>query len=564
MPSDNKTTSTKTAGGNISAPLQENLPILNLGRISITTLILGSSLLISEHGKNILQIPSNTQIYVLISIIYFYSLVCLYLTKFFRKSQWFTFLQIMVDIIFITAFVNISGGVESIFIFLYFISVIISTLFLDRAKLLLVTLFATLLFNGIILGTAHIELMSRFNLSNYIWANRFIIYKLVIYTTALWGIAFLTSTLSIELQKRKTELYEKTREYKKLERFNENILQSIGSGILTFGDSGTITYMNKAGENILETKGAVAVGRNIQDIFPDLAEQLNKQKKPHRGLHQIRIPFKRSRSRNKVIGLSLSTLLDSDNQPAGKIAIFQDLTRLEAMEKRVRESEKLATVGRFTAALAHEIRNPMASLSGSIQVLKESLDLKGAEKELMDIVLRETDRLNRLISDFLQFSRFGKENLQRFKLHQLIEEIVFILTKENHEKEIRFINKIPKDLVIYSDRDKLQQIFWNILINAVQAKDKKELVVNINGDHPVEDEAEVPYHTFYTITIKDNGRGIPKAAIKKIFEPFFTTRPEGTGLGLSIAHQIMSSLGGNISVTSEEGTGTSIQINLPI
>jgi len=563
MPSDNKATFKKTPSRASSGPLYRNTTILNFGRLFIASLILDTSLLIPEHGKRVLQIPSNTQLFILISIVYFYSLICILLIKHFKNSQGFVFSQILADTIFITAFVHISGGAESIFIFLYFFSVITGGLFLKREKLFLIVFIASLLYIGSILKTAPINALLQSNITPYIWANRFLIYKIGINIIALWGVAILTSVLSLELQKRRKELVEKTKEYKKLEQFSKNIIQSIESGILTIDNNNRVTYINKAGENILEIDRSMVDGRNLGDVFPALSEYLSSKAMPRDRTRHINITYRRPGSRNKVIGFSVSTLLDSVNHPSGKIIIFQDLTRYKVMEKRIHESEKLATVGRFAAGLAHEIRNPLTSLSGSIQVLKNSLNLKETEKELMDIVLRETNRLNRLVSDFLQFSQFRKENLQRLKLRPLIEEIISIIAKENQVNGIRFVNELPEDLVIDSDRDKLKQVFWNILINAVQAKEKEALIVTIKGSRLSRDDAEAPDASFYTITIQDNGKGIPKPAIKKIFEPFFTTRSEGTGLGLSIAYQILNSLGGDISVASKEGLGTKIKINLP-
>ncbi len=531
--------------------------ILSLGRIFVTSLVLGTSLFIPEHGKNILHIPPNTHLFILLSAIYLYSIACLSLVKVFKGSQWFIFTQILIDALFVTVFVHMSGGEESIFIFLYFFSIIAGGLFLSRGKLFTVVFLTSIFYLGITLKTAPINAFIESVFPEYIWKHRFIIYRVGLQVIALWGVAILTSILAREIQKRK-------KEYQKLERFNENLLQSIQSGILTVDLDNKLTYLNKAGEEILGTPKEKGLGDSIQNVFPELGKYIDKHTKIQTYPHHTHLILKKPGARDKIIGFSVSTLYDSENNPAGKIIIFQDLTRYKAMEKRVHESEKLATVGRFAAGLAHEIRNPLASLSGSIQVLKNSLDLSGTEMDLMDIVTRETDRLNRLVSDFLQFSQFGRENIQNIKLYSFTEEILSILSKENHGNGVRFVNLIPRDLVVRSDRDRLKQVFWNILINAVQAKDKKDHVISIrcatenNGDEGIPFDSDST-----TIIIQDNGKGIPKDVLRKIFEPFFTTRSDGTGLGLSIAYQIMNSLGGSISVKSIVGKGTIFQLTLP-
>ncbi len=544
--------------------LFENAFILSFGRLFITSLILGTSLLIPEHGKNILQIPSNTQLYILTASIYLYSVIFLFLFNSFKDSQFFIFLQILIDLAFITAFVTISGGVESIFIFLYFFAIIAGALFLSRMQLFLVVLVATLFYGGSTLKTAPFHALLHHQFFNFIWENRFTIYRLTLQLLALWGVAILTNVLSSELQKRKQELLEKTKEYQKLERFNENVLQSIESGILTVDPLYLITYLNKAGEKILEIPKTFLLNRDIRTVLPPLAKRLTNNGNSRNTIRHNQLVLKKPNGYKKVIGFSISTLFDSENNASGKIVIFQDLTRYKAMEDRVHESEKLATVGRFAAGLAHEIRNPLASLSGSIQVLKDSLELSGSDKELMNIVLRETDRLNRLVSDFLLFSQFSKGKLKHFNLSPLIDEILSILKKENRDDGLRIENRLPPSLPIYSDRDKLKQVFWNVLINAIQAKDKKTHIITIERVPSPPVDVFAAKDVSITIAIRDNGKGISKAAMKKIFEPFFTTRPDGTGLGLSIAYQIMNSLGGSIIITSKEKKGTNVFISIPV
>ncbi|RTZ93866.1 MAG: hypothetical protein DSY91_01260 [Deltaproteobacteria bacterium] len=555
MPSDKLASSIPDANGIFPGKEHRNASILNFGRLFITSLILGTSLFIPEHGKAILRIPPNTQLFILLSAIYVYTIICLLFIRRFRDSQWFIFTQIFIDTLFVTVFVHMSGGEESIFIFLYFFSIIAGGLFLTRGKLFLIVLFTSIFYVGLILKMGPIDAILNSKLPNYVWENRFVLYRLGIQIIALWGVAVLTSILSREIQKRK-------KEYQKLERFNENLLQSIQSGILTVDLENRLTYINKTGEEILEATNDAILGKDIHKVFPALGKYIDKDARIQSHPHHTHLVLKKPGGKDKIIGFSISTLYDSENVPVGKIVIFQDLTRYKAMEKRVHESEKLATVGRFAAGLAHEIRNPLASLSGSIQVLKNTLNLDEMETQLMDIVIRETDRLNRLVSDFLQFSQFGKENLQDIKLHSFIEEILSILSKENKGNGVRFVNSLPKDLMVHSDRDKLKQVFWNILINAVQAKDKKEHVIHIRKASPK--NGELPYEPDLTsIIIQDNGKGIPRDVLKNIFEPFFTTRPEGTGLGLSIAYQIINSLGGNISVRSIVGKGTIFQLSLP-
>ncbi len=564
MPSDKPTSPFLSPVPPPTQPIRKRLYILSIGRLCLATLVLGSSLFISDRGKAILQIPSNTNLYILICLIYLFSLICLILIRRYKDSQWFIFIQVLMDNLFITGFINLSGGVESIFIFLYFFSIITGALFLDRPKLFAVVAFTTLFFLSSILKSISFFLFFKLGLGSFLWTYRFVLYKFILHAVSMWGVAVLTSFLSSELQKRKSQLIEKTKAYQSLERFNENILQSIISGILTLDSNNRITYINKAGKRILEKDEPDIINKPIHEVFPALSEHLNTPFSPDETSHHYSVTYENPASSTKIIGFSISTLFDAEGQASGKIAIFQDLTAIKAMERRVHESEKLATIGRFAAALAHEIRNPLTSLSGSIQMLRDSMDLKGDDRELMDIVLRETQRLNRLVTDFLQFSRFGKENFQNLNPYLLAEEIISVIQQEHQADGIHFENNLPRDLTIHSDRDRLKQVFWNILTNAVQAKDKPELNIVITGNLSEQRQTASSGARFLTLEFKDNGKGIPDSILLRIFEPFFTTRPEGTGLGLSIAHQVVNTLGGAMTVTSQVGVGTTFKITLPV
>jgi two-component system sensor histidine kinase PilS (NtrC family) len=325
-----------------------------------------------------------------------------------------------------------------------------------------------------------------------------------------------------------------------------------------------ISYINQAGNAILEAEAGTLIGKDIFDLFPALGNYMKSQNHLPGVVSHSRIILNNFTKKNKIIGFSSSPLMDSENITIGKILIFQDLTRYKTMEKKVRESEKLATIGRFAAGLAHEIRNPLASLSGSIQILKDSLELSGTNRELMDIVLRETDRLNRLVADFLQFSHTKKEKLSQFNLRNLISEILSVLSKEVREDDAtHFQNLLPNDFMIFSDRDRLKQVFWNLILNAIQAKDKKPLSIVISGEKFSRVQPEDPVENNCKISIQDTGKGFSKDTEKVIFDPFFTTRPNGTGLGLSITQQIVSSLGGTIHFNSKEGIGTTVHVTLP-
>jgi two-component system sensor histidine kinase PilS (NtrC family) len=228
------------------------------------------------------------------------------------------------------------------------------------------------------------------------------------------------------------------------------------------------------------------------------------------------------------------------------------------MEEQIRRQERLATVGSLAAGIAHEIRNPLASLSGSIQMLQGELELQGDHKHLMDIVLRETDRLNNIVTEFLDYARPRSNRLEQISLASLLEETITLFRNSREFREdIVIICNIPSAIIIAGDPQRLRQVFWNLLINAAQAMQNGGTITISAASGAGRDADEV------TIRIFDSGMGIASEHLEHIFDPFFTTKPAGTGLGLAIAYRIIEDHNGTIDVKSEEGKGTDVVINLP-
>jgi two-component system sensor histidine kinase PilS (NtrC family) len=260
-----------------------------------------------------------------------------------------------------------------------------------------------------------------------------------------------------------------------------------------------------------------------------------------------------------ILGFTASLLKDDRDTVRGIILTFQDITRLTEMEEQMRRQERLATVGSLAAGIAHEIRNPLASLSGSIQMLQGDLDLQGDSRHLMDIVLRETDRLNTIITEFLDYARPRSSARERVDLVSLMQETIdmFRNSRDFHAGIDVRCDLAPR-LIVSGDAQRLRQVFWNLLINAAQA---------IEGGGSVSVSAapgsgELADHVL--VRISDSGCGIPAESLENIFDPFFTTKTNGTGLGLAIVYRIIIDHGGAIDVKSEQGKGTIVTIRLPL
>jgi two-component system sensor histidine kinase PilS (NtrC family) len=275
--------------------------------------------------------------------------------------------------------------------------------------------------------------------------------------------------------------------------------------------------------------------------------------------------------KNIYLGFSISPLTNPEGSLIGHTLIFQDITKFKEMEEQMKRVDKMAAVGVLAAGMAHEIRNPLASLSGSIQMLKSELTLDDSQQHLMEITLRESERLNALITDFLLFAHPPQTHKILYPIGKIIEETIdlFIHSPSFHDG-IRILRPNGSEEMQSSiDPDQMRQVFWNLFINAAQAmSDGGEIRVQLRkgntwGGTSLPLSPQLRKKEWVKISIIDSGNGISPEEKEKIFEPFFTTKENGTGLGLSIVHKIIENHNGLIKVESELGRGSTFSIFLP-
>ncbi|MCI4625023.1 MAG: ATP-binding protein [Candidatus Magnetoovum sp. WYHC-5] len=253
--------------------------------------------------------------------------------------------------------------------------------------------------------------------------------------------------------------------------------------------------------------------------------------------------------------MNISTHLDENNISIGYVFTFTDITRVTEMERYMKEKEKLAAIGELSANIAHEIRNPLAALRTSIEMLKEKTEAEGRERKIMEIALREMDRLNRIITDFLIYSNPNPPEFKTILLSQVLKEILSMLNQHVRSNgNIKIKYNLAEQVYIRADENKLKQVFWNLALNAVQA-------VDFNGEVEI---SLIQKGGFAKIFFKDNGKGIEPANMVKIFYPFFTTKKDGAGLGLAMVYRIVNEHRGVVNVTSKPGEGASFLVVLPL
>lgn len=324
-------------------------------------------------------------------------------------------------------------------------------------------------------------------------------------------------------------------------------------GVLVTLADGTIVEMTPAAEHILETPSVGANKKNIhefcvaRDTYDDMR---NLACRDTRSLNRSLLVLTGT-GKKKLLNISIQ---HTDDVDGGRLVhVFQDCSDLRTMEQRLLQSERLATVGRFASQIAHEIRNPLNSISLNVELLEDELKNSNAEaKGLIGSVLRELDRLNDIVSEYLQFSRFPKPNLKSGDIEGVIKDVRETFRPPDRVKfSVRLAASTPS---VWLDEKLLRQVIDNLTRNAVEA---------IDGDGTIDIETDV-IDRFVVIRVKDSGAGIPADAQKKLFEPFFTTKPHGTGLGLATSQQIIFEHNGHLLVESQEGKGSTFSILLPL
>ena len=346
------------------------------------------------------------------------------------------------------------------------------------------------------------------------------------------------------------------------------------SGLLTTDGQGSVTSFNPEAERITGFSAVDAQGRHIEEILPGVWDCIGDGVGEAAARNRARMTFRNDRGEELFLGVAAYVLRETESDPSGHVFIFQDVTDVVAMERDLSRSERLAAVGELSASIAHEIRNPLAAISGSIQMLEKGLGTAREEDDngrLMNIVLRETDRLNQLIGDFLDFARPGPLRIESVNVRRVVEEVL-----ESFESarpgNVRPEISIAQSLEVRADVAQLSQVLWNLFLNAAQAMlDGGTLRISASALSQCDPQETGPKHRrdaedkapWVEICVEDEGVGIAAEILDQIFDPFFTTRSEGSGLGLPTVHRIVEGHGGVVRAESRVGRGTTIRLRMP-
>jgi len=523
--------------------------------VVVTTLLLGA-LIIQFTVRELLPI---NYVYLTAGVTYILTLLYIAVGQLVRGRVTNLSIQIAGDLVIETFLVYFTGGLDSPFSFLYLVSIITAAMLLYRRGGLLAASGAVILY-GALGDLMYYGLLRQPEQSWYVatpWSTSRLYLNMATNFAGFYATALLTSYLSEKLQRTSQELDANRHNLAELRALNQNVVQSIPSGLITLSPSGLVTFANPAATQILRRDARALVGCHISELgfFSEAEWRVVHESLGAAPPMRVEKGDLHVRDELHTLGWAVTPLNTLEGVASGYTLIFQDLTDMKKLEAELRLKDRMAAVGELSAGIAHEIRNPLAAIAGSVQVLKKSEALTPQEQRLMSIILRESERLNKSIADFLRFVKPQEKRAAEFDIAASLSETLDLLA---NSPELNAEHKIerqiaPPSYTIVGDGDQIRQVFWNIARNAVQAMPRGG---RLRVATEVADGA-------YNIVFADSGRGMSDSDQRRLFQPFRTNFPTGTGLGMAISYRIVQEHGGRIDVRSREGSGTMITVSLP-
>jgi two-component system sensor histidine kinase PilS (NtrC family) len=512
-------------------------------RIFILTLLLAMELAVFQFSPT----PLPMRLF-LSTILFWFSLSLFYvlLLSVWQEHRLQASLQVLTDLFLVSLVIHETGGWDSSLNFLYPLVIIVASVLLTPVWAQLVAALAFILY-GMVLELNYYGVVPSYctthpsfkALQAIIFVNLF----------AFLTVAYLAGLLTAKLRQVGVQLKDTSGALENLQALHENIIQSISSGLITTGLDGHITLVNAAAQRLLERTEADLVGTPVDQLFLDALPSVA-SRNPH-----AEVRFDPPSKFRKTLRVRVAALTVPELAELGFVYAFDDLTEIRRLEREVRMQDRLAAVGRLAAAIAHEIRNPLTSIAGSVSMLSGVPEMNEEHRRLLDIVTRESQRLNAIITDFLAYSRTKQYHFAKADLIQLLEDTLTLMDHRMTVEEtgIAIYRRFAVNRAhVFADGDRIKQVFWNLCENAVRAM-KSGGTLTVAVESLGED---------WQVSFADTGTGMSPQQVEKIFEPFQSNFEGGTGLGLAIVYQIMHGHEGKVWARSKPGQGATFVLRL--
>ncbi len=535
--------------------LKQKLIWLMTLRMVIIITLLGSAILIQLVSRTILPI---NPLYFLIFLTSVFTLFYAFIFNRVPDLKVLAYLQLSGDVLVITLLVYFTGGVKSSFSFLYTLVIISASILLYRRGSLYIASAASISY-GSLLVFLHYKIFPYYDLEPYEIASityKLLYYYIFIHLFAFYFTGILSSYLSERLRRTRTALEEMDEDLSDLRFLHQKIIDNMTAGLIITNLEGQINFVNEPGIRILNVPIQNLLGKSIANIFQQdiQMEKVNEALKtfPFVSLERGLIGDKQG----ILVGMNFSYLQSQKGSPTGYMVIFQDITETRKMERQFRMQERMAAIGTMAAGIAHEIRNPLASIRGSVQLLQSELELNEDQRKLMEIVLTESTRLDQTIQSFLNYAKPKQLMTREEDLKEIVRDMLTFIQKGPECRSGQHIEftATEEEFVHEIDANQIKQVIWNLSINALRAMPEGgKLRVTLQHDP----QGQI------VLTFRDEGRGIEPERIESIFDPFQDSTTGGSGLGMAIVYRIVEDHRGHIYIDSAVSRGTTITVRLP-
>ena len=542
--------------------LRRRLAVHIAVRLLVATVLLGAAVIVQLRTPGALPIDP---FYFLVALTYAVSLGFIASLQLVERLPWLTDVQFAIDALVVSAAVFITGGVESLFVILYMLPIVAaSTVQFRRGGLQLAAL-STILFFGVVVSqylaaNGYLELPFRVLVESDLPPVNVAQYTVALNAFGFFAVALLSGSLAERARRGEAQLEQATEEIADLQAFNQYVFDNLLSGLATADADNRLLTFNRSAMLITGREGALPIGASAVETLklpPAFAGSLPQELARVRS-KRYDYMFQMPSGKSIELGLSVAALPLPDGS-RGYLYTFQDVTDIKRFEQNARLQQRLAAVGEMAAGIAHEIRNPLASMSGSMQMLKQELPLSADQAQLMDIVLKESERLNQTIKSFLAYARPQRFLVQKMDLRPIVQETAMLLRNstevdDRHDIEVK---QAGDAVMVEADESQIRQILWNLATNGLRAMPHGG-ALRLSALHEETSAGRVA-----VLLVEDEGVGIPPEDVDSIFQPVRGSFGKGTGLGLAIVHRIVTDYGGHIEVRPRPQGGTVFRVTFP-